>query len=329
MNQFQYNKANEPHSAVKLVAKDPDAHFLAGGTNLIDLMKMGVVNPTKLVDINHLPFSKIEKLPHGLRIGALVSNSDVADSELVKAGFPLLSQAINAGASPQLRNMATVGGNLMQRTRCPYFFDTTLPCNKRKPGSGCGALEGINRMHAIFGASDQCIAVNPSDMNVAMRALNATVHVSGPKGARGIPIADFHRLPGEQPELDNTLKNGELITAVELPYSAFNKNLSYLKIRDRTSYAFALVSAAVALHLEGETIKEARLAMGGVAHKPWRLSAAEEFLKGKMVSEGNFRQAAQIAMKGAKAYQYNQFKLKLAPNTLIQSLRIASGIAAS
>lgn len=327
MNQFQYNRVNEPSSAVRLSAKDPDVHFLAGGTNLIDLIKMGVVTPSKLVDINHLPLAKIEKIPTGLRIGALATNSDVAENEWVKADFPLLSLAINAGASPQLRNMATVGGNLMQRTRCPYFFDTTMPCNKRVPGSGCGALEGINRMHAIFGASDKCIAVNPSDMNVAMRALDATVHVSGPRGERKINIADFHRLPGEHPELDNTLQKGELITAVDLPYPALSKNVSYLKVRDRTSYAFALVSAAVALLIENGTIKEARLAMGGVAHKPWRLSAAEEFLKGKSVSEDNFIQASQIAMQGAKAYQYNQFKLKLAPNTLLQSLKIASGLA--
>ena len=329
MNQFQYNKANEPLSAVKLAAKDPNAHFLAGGTNLIDLMKMGVIIPSKLIDINHLSFSKIENMPHALRIGALVTNSDVAENDLVKSHFPLLSLALNAGASPQLRNMATVGGNLMQRTRCPYFFDTTMPCNKRSPGSGCGALQGINRMHAIFGASEQCIAVNPSDMNVAIRALDAVVHVSGPKGERAIPIADFHRLPGDHPELDNTLQKGELITAVDLPYTPFNKNVYYLKVRDRSSYAFALTSAAVALHIENSIIKEARLAMGGVAHKPWRLTVAEEFLKGKTVSEDNFKQAAQIAMRGAKAYQYNQFKLKLAPNTLVQSLKMASGIAAS
>jgi xanthine dehydrogenase YagS FAD-binding subunit len=327
MNQFQYNRINEPLSAVRLAVKDPNVHFLAGGTNLIDLIKMGVVTPSKLVDINHLPLEKIEKLPTGLRIGALVTNSDVADNELVKSSFPLLSLAINAGASPQLRNMATVGGNLMQRTRCPYFFDLTMPCNKRVPGSGCGALEGFNRMHAIFGASGKCIAVNPSDMNVALRALDAVLHVSGPGGQRAIPIADFHRLPGDHPELDNTLKKGELITAVDLPYPAIAKNVSYLKVRDRTSYAFALVSAAVALHIENGTIKEARLAMGGVAHKPWRLSAAEEFLKGKAVSDDNFKQASQIAMQGAKAYQCNQFKLKLAPNTLLQSLKIASGLA--
>ena len=328
MNQFQYAKAYEPLSAIRLLSKDPNASFLAGGTNLVDLIKMGVVNPSKLVDINHLPLAKIEKLPAGLRIGALVTNSDVAENELVKSNFPLLSLAINAGASPQLRNMATVGGNLMQRTRCPYFFDITMPCNKRVPGSGCGALEGFNRMHAIFGASDQCIAVNPSDMNVALRALDAVVHITGPRGERKISIADFHRLPGDHPELDNTLQKGELITAVDLPYPAFAKNVYYLKVRDRTSYAFALVSAAVALHIENGAIKEARLAMGGVAHKPWRLTAAEEYLKGKNVSEDNFKQAAQIAMQGARAYQYNQFKLRLAPNTLVQGLKLASGLVA-
>ncbi|OKS86008.1 FAD binding domain-containing protein [Mucilaginibacter polytrichastri] len=327
MNQFQYTRPAETGTAIKALTKDAEAHFLAGGTNLIDLMKMGIVVPHKLVDINHLPLKQIQKTQLGLRIGALATNTEVAESAWVKEGFPLLSLAINAGASPQLRNMATVGGNMMQRTRCPYFFDTTMPCNKRVPGSGCGALAGINRMHAIFGASDKCIAVNPSDMNVALTALDAMVHITGPKGLRTIKFADFHRLPGEYPELDNTLQKDELITGIDIPASPFTKNVYYLKIRDRTSYAFALVSVAAALHIEGNTIKDVRLAMGGVAHKPWRLATAEAFLKGKPVSEDSFKQAAQIAMQGAKAYEYNQFKLKLAPNAIIQSLKMASGLA--
>jgi xanthine dehydrogenase YagS FAD-binding subunit len=328
MNQFQYIRPAEAAGAIKALAKDANSHFLAGGTNLIDLMKMGVITPTKLVDINQLSLKSIEKINGGVRIGALATNTEVAESKLVLENFPLLSLAINAGASPQLRNMATVGGNMMQRTRCPYFFDMAMPCNKRAPGSGCGALEGINRMHALFGASDKCIAVNPSDMNVALTALDATVHISGSKGSRTIKFADFHRLPGEHPELDNNLQKGELITAVDLPFSPFKKNVHYLKIRDRTSYAFALVSAAVALHIENNIIQDARLAMGGVAHKPWRLKAAEQYLKGKAINEATFKETAQIAMEGAKAYEYNRFKLKLAPNAIIQSLKTASGIVA-
>ncbi|MEO5591215.1 MAG: xanthine dehydrogenase family protein subunit M [Chitinophagaceae bacterium] len=327
MNQFQYVRATETSGAVKSLAKDPAAHFLAGGTNLIDLMKMGIVVPERLVDINQLPLKKIENIPGGLRIGALATNTEVAEHPLVKKNFPLLALAINAGASPQLRNMATVGGNMMQRTRCPYFFDTMMPCNKRKPGSGCGALEGYNRMHAIFGASDNCIAVNPSDMNVALTALDASVHITGTKGARKIKFADFHRLPGDNPELDNTLQKGELITAVELPSSPFTKNIEYLKVRDRTSFAFALVSAAVALHIENNIIIHASVAMGGVSHKPWRLKTTETFLKGKTANETVFKQAAAIAMEGAKAYEHNKFKLKLAPNTLIQALKTAAGVS--
>jgi xanthine dehydrogenase YagS FAD-binding subunit len=290
-------------------------------------MKMGVIKPERLVDINPLPLRSVEKTTKdSLRIGALATNSEVADHPLVLKDYPLLSLAINAGASPQLRNMATVGGNMMQRTRCSYFFDTAMPCNKRVPGSGCGALNGYNRMHALFGASDQCIAVNPSDMCVAMVALDAVVHVKGPKGERKINFADFHRLPGDHPEKDNTLERTELITAVELPASAaaFKRHAHYLKVRDRSSYAFALVSVAAALDMDGNTIREARLAMGGVAHKPWRLHRAEAFLKGKPADLATFRQAAEIAMQSAKAYQYNKFKLTLAPNAILQALQTAS-----
>jgi xanthine dehydrogenase YagS FAD-binding subunit len=306
--------------------KDPQAYLLAGGTNLIDLMKMGVVKPERLVDINQLPMKVVEKTVRGLRIGALVTNSELADHPLVLQDYPLLSLAINAGASPQLRNMATVGGNMMQRTRCGYFVDTAMPCNKREPGSGCGALGGYNRMHALFGASEHCIAVNPSDMCVAMVALDAVVHVKGPKGERVIPFGGFHRLPGDHAEKDNTLERTELITGVELPAAAaaFKGHVHYLKVRDRSSYAFALVSVAVALEMDGTMIKAARLAMGGVAHKPWRLHTVEEFLKGKTASDEVFAQAAKLAMQGAKAYQYNKFKLTLAPNAILLALQTAT-----
>jgi xanthine dehydrogenase YagS FAD-binding subunit len=326
MNPFQYTRSVAVTGAIQSLMKEPHAHFLAGGTNLIDLMKMRVVLPERLVDITRLPLKGIEKTAAGLRIGALATNSEVADHPLVLESYPLLSLAINAGASPQLRNMATVGGNMMQRTRCNYFFDTAMPCNKRSPGSGCGALTGYNRMHALFGASDQCIAVNPSDMNVAMVALDAAVHVTGPKGGRMIKFADFHRLPGDRPEKDNTLERGELITAVDLPAvaMAFNRHVHYLKIRDRSSFAFALVSVAAALNMNGTTISESRLAMGGVAHKPWRLHEVEAFLKGKTASDELFGQAAKLAMQGAKAYKYNQFKLTMAPNAIVQALKTAS-----
>ncbi|MEO6314395.1 MAG: xanthine dehydrogenase family protein subunit M [Chitinophagaceae bacterium] len=327
MNQFQYTRTTETAAAVKLLAKEPAAQLLAGGTNLIDLMKMGIVVPQRLVDINQLPLKSIEKLGGGLRIGALATNTDVAESPLVKQYFPLLALAINAGASPQLRNMATVGGNMMQRTRCPYFFDLMMPCNKRAPGTGCSALAGYNRMHAVFGASNKCIAVNPSDMNVALTALDADVDISGAKGSRKIKFADFHRLPGDQPELDNNLQKTEIITAIELPFSPFTKQVDYLKVRDRSSYAFALVSVAAGLQIENNRITRAALAMGGLAHKPWRLKTAEAFLQGKMASEAIFKQAAAVAMEGAKAYEHNKFKLKLAPNAILQALKTAAATA--
>ncbi|HEX8507169.1 MAG TPA: xanthine dehydrogenase family protein subunit M [Hymenobacter sp.] len=324
MNQFQYVRPTKQQAAIDAVAKDGNAKFIAGGTNLVDLMKRGIMAPQKLVDINRLPLTKIERSTNSLRIGALALNATVADDRQVRERQPLLVQAINAGASAQLRNMATTGGNMLQRTRCPYFYDTALPCNKREPGTGCGALEGINRMHAIFGFSDKCIAVHPSDMSVALVALDATVLVSGPKGDRRIPFGDLHRLPGDAPEKDTTLEPGELITAVEVPDGPFTKHVSYYKVRERASYAFALVSAAAALDLDGNTIRAARLAMGGVAHKPWRLTAAEQMLVGKPATEETFRQAAAVAMQGAKAFKYNEYKLRLAPNTLIQALKNAT-----
>jgi xanthine dehydrogenase YagS FAD-binding subunit len=326
MIQFQYERASTAKAAVSALANNANAKIIAGGTNLVDLMKRNVMAPTKLVDINALPLRSIEQQNGKLIIGALALNSQVADDKLILEKHPLLAKALNAGASAQIRNMATVGGNMMQRTRCSYFYDNALPCNKREPGSGCGALEGANRMHAIFGASEKCIAVHPSDMCVALVALDATVVVSGPRGERRIPFDEFHRLPGSQPEKDNNLQKDELIISVEVPDNAFSKNTHYFKVRDRASYAFALVSVAAALDMNGKIIKEARLAMGGVAHKPWRLKEAEKALAGKPATEDTFRQIAEIAMQGAKAFKHNAFKLKLGPNVIVEALKNAAGI---
>jgi xanthine dehydrogenase YagS FAD-binding subunit len=326
MIQFQYERASTAKAAVSALANNANAKIIAGGTNLVDLMKRNVMAPTKLVDINALPLRSIEQQNGKVIIGALALNSQVADDKLILEKHPLLAKALNAGASAQIRNMATVGGNMMQRTRCSYFYDNALPCNKREPGSGCGALEGANRMHAIFGTSEKCIAVHPSDMCVALVALDATVVVSGPRGERRIPFEDFHRLPGSQPEKDNNLQKDELIISVEIPDNAFSKNTHYFKVRDRASYAFALVSVAAALDMNGKIIKEARLAMGGVAHKPWRLKEAEKALAGKTATEETFRQVAEIAMQGAKAFKHNAFKLKLGPNVIVEALKNAAGI---
>jgi xanthine dehydrogenase YagS FAD-binding subunit len=325
MINFDYSKPASVGAAVSALSKNAKAKFIAGGTNLVDLMKRGVETPEKLIDINGLPLKGITKNGDLLRIGALELNSTVAENELVKKQIPLLSLALKAGASAQIRNMATVGGNLLQRTRCPYFYDTVLPCNKREPGTGCSALQGYNRMHAIFGASEACIAVHPSDMCVALAALDARVVVLGPKGERRIAFPDFHRLPGTTPQLDNNLQRGELITAVEVPVNRFAQHSLYTKIRDRASYAFALVSVAAALEMKGKTISDVRLAMGGVAHKPWRLTGAEAFLKGKEATVVNFQQAASLAMQEAKGYGYNNFKLTLAPNTIVQTLQTLTG----
>ncbi|MFT3824389.1 MAG: xanthine dehydrogenase family protein subunit M [Chitinophagaceae bacterium] len=320
---FEYVRPTATKAA--LDAAKNGAVFIAGGTNLVDLMKRGVTAPQKLVDINQLPFKKIEETAKGLQIGALALNSEVAEHPLVKSKYPLLAAALNAGASAQLRNMATVGGNMMQRTRCTYFYDTTMPCNKRVSGTGCGAKEGYNRMHAIFGTSDQCIAVHPSDMCVALTALNAIVTINNAKGSRTVLFGDFHRLPGDTPEKDNILQPGELITGIQVPANNLQQHSAYIKIRDRASYAFALVSVAAALELNGNTIRDVRLAMGGVAHKPWRLTAAEQFLTGKTADENTFLQAAQLAMENAKSYGGNDFKLKLAPITIVEALKKATG----
>ncbi|MEP7078316.1 MAG: xanthine dehydrogenase family protein subunit M [Chthoniobacterales bacterium] len=323
MNPFTYSRAADAQQAVQAVSQNPRAKFLGGGTNLIDLMKMGVETPPQLIDINRLPLTQVEELPGGagVRIGGLARNSDVALHELITSRYPVLSQALLAGASPQLRNQATTGGNLLQRTRCYYFYDPSFPaCNKRNPGSGCGALDGFNRIHAILGQSERCIATNPSDMNVALAALDAVVRVSGAKGERTIPIGDFHRLPGETPNIDTNLQADELITAVDLPAMPFAVRSHYLKVRDRASYAFALVSVAAVLDLEGGTIRSARIALGGVAHKPWRAQKAEQALVGQKADEQTFRAAAEAELANAKAYKYNGFKIELAKRSIVRAL---------
>jgi xanthine dehydrogenase YagS FAD-binding subunit len=325
MINFQYARASDTADAVRQIAADRSAKFIAGGTNLIDLMKEDVERPTRLIDISRLPLGTVEETKSGgLRIGALVPNSDLAWHPLVAQRYPLLSSAILAGASAQLRNMASTGGNLLQRTRCLYFYDTATPCNKREPGSGCSAIDGLNRMHAILGFSDACIATHPSDMCIALAALEAKVLVEGPSGAREIAFADFHRLPGDTPQRDSNLGPDEIITGIELPARGFAANYSYLKIRDRLSYAFALVSVAAALELEGGSIKEARLALGGVAHKPWRDPAAEAALRGKPANEVTFEQAAETLLRGAKGFAHNSFKIELARRAIIRALTQAA-----
>ena len=295
MINFEYARAKDVADAVSRIAADPGAKFIAGGTNLIDLMKADVEQPPRLIDISRLPLKSIEETAEGgLRIGALVPNTDLAYHPLIERRYPVLSSAILAGASQQLRNMASTGGNLLQRTRCTYFYDVATPCNKREPGSGCSAIGGLNRMHAILGASDACIATHPSDMCVALAVLEAKVHVSGPAGERSIPFADFHRLPGDTPQRDTNLNRDEIVTALELPARGFAAHYTYLKIRDRLSYAFALVSVAVGLELDGGRIREARFALGGVAHKPWRDAAAEASLRGQAPSAENFKRAADV-----------------------------------
>jgi len=325
MINFQYARANDVADAVRMIAGDPGAKFIAGGTNLIDLMKQEVERPSRLIDISRLPLRNIEETSEGgLRIGALVANSDLAWHPLIEQRYPLLRSAIMAGASQQLRNMASTGGNLLQRTRCAYFYDTATPCNKREPGSGCSAIGGVNRSHAILGTSESCIATHPSDMCVAVAALDAKVRVTGPAGERVLAFSDFHRLPGSRPEMDTNLHPDEIVIAIELPANGFSANYSYLKIRDRLSYAFALVSIAAALELDGETIREARLALGGVAHKPWRDSAAESALRGQSANHTAFARAADTLLRGAKGYEHNSFKIDLARRGIIRTLTQAA-----
>jgi xanthine dehydrogenase YagS FAD-binding subunit len=329
MNPFNYRRVDQASTAIDNIARAKHAKFLAGGTNLVDLMKNHVEQPMELIDINRLPLADIEELPDGgLRLGALARNTDTADHPLVRQRYPLLAQALLAGASAQLRNMATNGGNLLQRTRCYYFMDAAFPqCNKRLPGSGCGAISGFNRIHAIFGASEQCIATHPSDMCVALTALDARVRLQSVNGERTIPIGEFHRVPGNTPQIDTNLRADELIMSIDLAPSPYAAHAHYLKVRDRASYAFALVSVAAALDLDGERIRSARLVLGGVAHKPWRVERAENALIGKTVSAANFATAAHLAIDGAKTYEHNRFKVELARQSIIRALTVAGGLA--
>jgi len=322
MNRFDYVRAGTVAEAVQ--AYGAGARFIAGGTNLIDLMKYDVEKPGRLIDITRLPLDGIEAHEGGLRLGALATNAKVAYDDRVAAQYPLLRNAILAGASAQLRNAASTGGNLLQRTRCYYFYDTATPCNKREPGTGCPAIGGVNRIHAIFGASESCIATHPSDMCIALAALEATVRVSGPQGERTIPFADFHRLPGDSPEIDTNLAAGEIIVSVDLPESKFPQHYTYLKLRDRLSYAFALVSVAAGIELDGDTIKTARLALGGVAHKPWRNREAEALLEGKPATRESFQQAADLIVSEAKPQSANGFKIDLARRAIVRGLEQAA-----
>jgi xanthine dehydrogenase YagS FAD-binding subunit len=320
MRPIRYLAAADPKTALSALASK-DAAPIAGGTGLVDLMKLHVQNPALLVDINRLPWAGVEPRAGGLRIGALALNTDVAHHPFVRSHYPVLAEALLAGASVQLRNMATVGGNLMQRTRCPYFRDTAVTaCNKRQPGSGCAAMDGYHRTHAILGTSSHCIATHPSDMAVALVALEATVVLRSAKGERTVPLTEFHLLPGEHPERETVLWPGELVSAVDLPALPFAARSHYLKVRDRASYAFALVSAAVALDLEGGTVRAARVALGGVGTKPWRSREAEAALVGKTAGEVTFKAAAQAALAGAKPRTENAFKVELARRTLVRAL---------
>jgi xanthine dehydrogenase YagS FAD-binding subunit len=327
---FDYERPADVGAAVAAVASRPTAVFLAGGTNLVDHMKLGVARPDLLVDVTALPLDGVDSLPDGgLRIGAGVRNSDLAAHPLVRTRYPVLSQALLAGASGQLRNMATTAGNLLQRTRCVYFQDVTTPCNKREPGSGCSAIDGYTRYHAILGASPSCVAVHPSDMAVAMTALDAVVRVVGPDGERAIPVAELHRLPGDEPERDTVLRRGELVTSVDLPSFAMAERSAYRKVRDRASYAFALVSVAVALDLTDDWVDDVRIALGGVAHRPWRALWAEEVLRGRRATVASFHAAADAELAHAQPLRGNEFKVSMVRNTLTAVLRdLTSGVRA-
>jgi xanthine dehydrogenase YagS FAD-binding subunit len=318
---FGYQRAGDVSGAVAMLARAPRGAFLAGGTNLVDLMRLGVATPDVLVDVRRLTCDRIEDLPDGgLRIGATVSNSGVAADRRIRRRYPVLSQALLSGASGQLRNLATTGGNLLQRTRCPYFQDVSTPCNKREPGSGCSAIEGYHRELAILGWSQACIATHPSDMAVAMVALDATVRTHGPDGERTLPLAALHRLPGDEPERDTVLGHGELITAVDLPPLAFASRSRYRKVRDRASYAFALVSVAAALDVAGGLVRDVRIALGGVAHKPWRATTAERALRGVPATGAHFRDAAEAELADARPLPGNAFKVPLACNIIVGTL---------
>jgi xanthine dehydrogenase YagS FAD-binding subunit len=322
MEAFQFNQAKTVNSALEAVRSQTQTKFVAGGTTLIDLMKLNVETPKKVVDINSLPLTQIESSADGgLKIGALVRNSDLAHDETIQKRYTVLSEALLSGASPQLRNMATTGGNLLQRTRCYYFRDTSYACNKREPGSGCPAIDGFNRIHAILGTSEHCIATHPSDMAVAMMALEAAVHIQGANGERTVPLNDFYLLPGTTPNRENVLAPGDLITYVTLPSLSNGTRSHYLKLRDRASYEFALSSAAVVVSLSGNRIERVRIALGGVGTKPWRSMEAEQALEGREANEGNFRAAADVALQDAKPRHDNAFKVELAKRCLIRTLK--------
>ena len=328
MNPFTLIEARDNKAVVNALTSNNKSKLIAGGTNILDLMKMYVEKPEQLIDINALDLRKIETLPNGgIRVGALVTNTDFAYHPAVVKQYPVLSEALLSGASAQLRNMATTGGNLMQRSRCPYFFNATFPCNKREPGSGCSAIPGYNRMHAILGTSDKCIALHPSDMAVALVALDAVIHVQGAKGERSIPIQQFHVVPGDTPHIETVLQHDELITAVELPPIPFASRSHYLKVRDRASFEFALTSAAVALDVSNGTIRSSRVALGGVGTKPWRAAEAEKVLNGAKNSEETYKRAADAALKDAKAYKYNAFKIELAKRTIVRALTTVGGMS--
>jgi len=327
MEPFKLTRVQDNQSAI-LTATTGRSKFIAGGTNLLDLMKLNIETPKQVIDINKLSLYQVEELPNGsIRIGALVKNSDLAYHPVIIKRYPVLSEALLSGASPQLRNMASVGGNLMQRTRCPYFYNTDFACNKRVPGSGCAAIAGYNRMNAVLGTSDKCIATHPSDMCVAMAALGVIIYVQGPKGTRVIPFAEFHLLPGQTPNIEHNLKQDELITHVEIPALPFAVKSHYLKVRDRASYEFALTSAAVALDIQNGTIKGARVAMGGVGTKPWRSVEAEKVLIGATANAQTYRAAADAALAAAKPYKDNAFKIELAKRTLVRALTTVGGMS--
>ncbi|GCL37479.1 molybdopterin dehydrogenase FAD-binding protein [Sphaerospermopsis reniformis] len=324
MNNFTYTRATSVKDAVQRATSDKNSLFIGGGTNVVDRLKAFLDEPSQLIDISRLQMQSIERMTNGWRVGALVTNTALADHPEIRRNYPFLSRAILSGASQQIRNVATVGGNLLQRTRCPYYYDTAFACNKREPGSGCPAATGINRMHAILGASEECVAVHPSDMCVALAALDAVVEVEGPKGKRQIPFVNFHRLPENTPQKDSNLEAGELITAIILPPLSWAKSGVYLKLRDRTSYSFALISVAAALEVAVDKIKDVRLAMGGVAHKPWRANEAEKFLIGKPADITTFTQAANIALQGAKPLAHNGYKIDMTKRAIRRALMVSA-----
>ena len=326
MKPFTFIQANDSANAVVEISNHTVAKFIGGGTNLVDLMREKIEQPDVVIDVTHLPLAEVKELPDGsVQIGAMVRNSHLAANDIIRQRYPVLSQAILNGASAQLRNMATTGGNILQRTRCYYFYDETARCNKRQPDSGCDAVEGFNRIHAILGASDSCIATHSSDMSVAMAALDAKVLVQGKKGEREISFTDFHTLPGHTPHIETVLRPDELITSVIIPSLPFAKNSLYRKVRDRASYAFALVSVAAALEVKNDIIINIRIALGGVAHKPWRAFAAEKALLNKEATEENFMSAAEEELKDAKGFEHNSFKIGLAKRTIVNVLQQLSG----